>query len=174
MKKILLLILILFNGLIVFGQKPAWFIKLEKLQNFYSTETDVNNLFKSIKVTYSTTIDEIKKSKAKTKVIEYEIPEGKLSVFYSAGKCSVENTKGFDLDDGVIIDFKFWLDDPLAVSSLKLNLKNYSLSRQNDVEILFFTNKEKGITYIIDGNEKLRGIEYSLPKKYLQDCENLI
>lgn len=147
---------------------------MEKLQKFPSTETDVHNLFKSIKVTYSTPIEEIKASNTKTKVIDYKIPEGELRFYYSAGRCSSENTGGYDLDDGVIINFKFWLDEPFALSPLKLNLKNYSISRENDVEIWFFTKKEKGITYVVDTDEKLHAIYYSLPKKYVRDCENLI
>lgn len=163
--------MILFNTLTVSAQQPDWFIKLKKLQKSFPTEKDIEKVFGSLEIIYSTPLKEIKSRKSWTKIIKYKIPEGSFDVFLSAGRCSSENTDGFDLDDGVMLTYSFTLGNPVDVSLLKLNLNGFKASREDDVEIWFFTNEKKGITYEIS-DKKLRRISYSLPKKYYQLCKD--
>lgn len=165
MKKLYLLTLILFSISSASAQKPDWFRKLQELEKFPSTEKDVERLFspKTIKIT--------KTPNEWGKVIEYEIPEGKLMIYYSTGKCSEENKVSFDLNDGVILDLNFWLNNPIDFSKLKLKLKGFIKGREDDIEIYFYTNKEKGITYTVF-QEKLKSIRFFYPQIYSHSCKN--
>jgi len=170
MKRVVCLMFILVSGLSVFAQKPDWFVKLQKLQKVYSTEKDVKRLFKSAKITFSTPPEQVWVGEILTRISEYELPEGKLSVFYSAGKCSEKNKYGFDLDDGVILNYKFKSKISIEISKIKLNLKGYKYTIDKDGNYQTLENKKKGVLYMFYPNQTL--VNYSLPQNYLKPCEN--
>lgn len=166
-----LLLLCVFQSL---AQKPDWFIKLQKLQKFPSTEKDIEEFFNSPKITYSTPLEEIKQSRTKSKVVEYEIPEGELHVYYSAGKCSAENTEGSDLEDGVIISYYFTLRNLVPTSLLKIKRGTFpKVYKADDTEHWYYSNPDKGVTYIVLG-EKLQYIRYTIPNVEKFDCEAIL
>jgi hypothetical protein len=167
MKKLLCVTLILLGVFQSAAQKPAWLTKLETLHKSPWTEKDFEKLF-SPKVT-----EILDSPKIWGKVVHYEVPEGKFLVYYSTGRCGPENKDGFNLDYGVIVNLDFSLNEPMRFSKLKLKLNDFIKSRENDIEIWFYTNLEKGITYTVF-DDKLTSITLRLPKKYRQSCENLI
>jgi hypothetical protein len=171
MKKIFCIaFIILISVLSVVGKNPEWFDKLKKLQKFPSTEKDVERLFNSPKIIYSS--DTKKVDELLTKIIKYELPEGVLDVYYSAGKCSETNTKGYDLGDGVILNYDFNLRPRIELSKMQLNLKDLQTAREDDSGFIFFYDSKKGFRYSSLGN-LFTSFEFSVPKKYYKTCEEL-
>jgi len=167
---ILFLVVISLSGLEISAQVPDWYRKMNKLTVFPASEYDVNRLFEGAKVLAKTPEDEVRASGYGTRLIDYDIPVGKLSILFSAGKCSQRNTKGWDLEDGTIINFRFTLNHPIDSNLLKLNSDKLQAARENDIDIWFFTDEKKGLTYII-ANSRLTGVEFSLPEKYFRFCD---
>jgi len=172
MKKIFLLLLISLNTLTVSAQKPEWFSNLQKLQKFPSTEKEVEGLFSSPKITYSTPSEKIISNETKgVRLVKYELPEGSLDVLYSSGKCTEKNQEGYNLEDGVIIYYYFELKNLVPVSMLKVNLKKLILTRPDDTKHMFYKDSKKGVTYTVLGG-KLQYLKFSAPLVDSMRCEN--
>ncbi len=94
MKVLLFTLLFVILASTVNAQIPDWFVKLKRLQEFASNEKDIEILFNSPKVSYTTFQDKIRSGDTWMKLTRYELPEGELEVLFSAGKCSDQNIKG--------------------------------------------------------------------------------
>jgi len=174
MNKLICITLLLFSVIQLSAQKPDWFNKLKQLRKTPSTETDVERLFNSPKVTYATSIEAIRNNKSKTKLIDYELPEGVLTIFYSAGKCSEENTEGWDFENGVILDYYFKLKDLVPLSKVKIKPDAFPrVFKANDTQHWFYSDPDKGVTYTSLGG-KLQYIEYTMPKLNNYKCETVL
>jgi hypothetical protein len=166
--KIFVLILALVGGCVsLSAQPPEWVAKMKKLQRLPATEKDVESAFSDLKI-----ISESKsriEAKRLTKSVEYEIPEGVLSVFYSRGRCSEENTQGYDLEDGVIISFYFRLKPSIEISKTGLRIKNLAWTPASDTEHIYYHDLRRGLRYTVL-KDKLQAISFSVPDKFVRPC----
>jgi len=173
MKKIFLLLLMSLNILTISAQKPEWISNLQKLQKFPSTEKDVERLFNSPKITYSTPSEEIISNETRgVRLVKYDLQEGHLQVLYSSGKCTEKNKGGYNLEDGVIISYFIELKNLVPVSMLKINLKKLTLTRSDDTEHRFYRDSKKGVIYTVLGG-KLQYVKFSQPLVDSLRCENI-
>jgi hypothetical protein len=170
MKILIFTILLTLSVTFVDAQNSNWFEKFRQLHKSTPTVSTLERIFGSPRIIYSTPLEEIQASKSKTKVIEYELTDGKLHVFYSGGKCSSENTEDWDLEEGVIISYYFSAKNLLPLKQLKINLKQFPVTKANDTAHLFYRDEKKGITYTVLG-DKLQYLEFRIPNLESLNCK---
>jgi hypothetical protein len=145
-----LIFLVITNG---FAQEPTWLTKLRKIEPLKSTEKDVEKVFGKPIERYS-------------HIGEYESEVGKISVYYSEGKCSVNENSQYDVDRGVVDEINLFVTKEVKFKALNLNLVNFEKQYVSDVPGLFsYRNEELGIGYHID-RDLLTYISVSASKSY--------
>lgn len=172
-KTIFTLLIIILNVLSIPAQKPDWFVKLQKLQKFPSSEKNVQKFFNMPEIIYSSAQEEIMTEKEWGKTIKYKLPEGIFSVFYSTGKCSKKKSEGYGLEDGIIISYSFQLNKKVPISLLNLHYKDFEIYKADDTAHIIFDDLKRGVRYT-SLDENLQRVNYSTPDKYLTRCKDLV
>ena len=169
MKSILFTILIIsLNYSFSFGKPPDWFAKFNQIKLFKSNRSEVENLFKPFKITYQKKFDS-------NEWLEYETKAGTLTVFYSAGKCSLLNNKGYNADDGVVIGADFSPEKLVRITKFKIDLSRLKSYEGSDTNHVFYESEDSTLKYQTI-NEKLQGIEFSPTDAETEifDCERIL
>jgi hypothetical protein len=171
MKRIIFIVVLFFGCVPILAQKPSWVAKIKTLQKFPATEKDVNFMFNDPKI-----ISESRskpETKRLTKSVEYAIPEGVLSVFYSQGRCSEGNTEGYDLDDGVIISFYLSLKPSIEISKTGLDIRKLDWAPDVHSMHRYYIDRRRQLRYTVL-NDSLQAISFSGPDKLVRPCSKKI
>jgi hypothetical protein len=133
-RKIFLMLIILVFGLTVLGQNE-WSKKIEKIKPLKSSEQDVEKILG-------------KPTKRYVDVGEYETKDGFFTVTYSQGRCKSTITPKYDIPEGVVIKFDFSPRKKYILSSLGLNLLDFTVTGTSDVPgAKEYSNVNKGRNY---------------------------
>jgi hypothetical protein len=147
MKNILPLLFILCLVVSTEAKQPAWFQKLKQVRPFVSSKTDVERIFPDAK---------LDKSFVDTGVefVFYDTAEGKMSLRYSAGKCTEIEKAPFDLEKGRVLGLTFFpVDRTTGLSKFNVNKKEMSRDKEDDIPVFHYYSEELGIDYGVVGNK---------------------
>lgn len=115
-------------------------LKLEKIKPLQSTEKDVESIL-------GKSIDRY------VDVGEYETKDGLFTVTYSQGRCKSTITPKYNVNEGIVIEFDFRPRQKFTLSSLGINLSNFTEANYSNVsDSKEYDNAEKGITYYLSNN----------------------
>jgi hypothetical protein len=77
---------------------------------------------------------------------DYWLNETSVSALYSKGPCSSESEDGYNVDKGLLVDFRVNFDEPLDISLFTYDLARFDKYELEDVIGLFtYTNERAGI-----------------------------
>jgi len=95
----------------------------------------------------------------------YQLREGSLFIEYSSGPCRPER-KGWNVRENVVVSLSFSPRHKKRVGDLRIDPKKFRKTvDQHVIGIIYYINKEDGITYEVQDG-KVESIEYGPPKKY--------
>lgn len=139
-----LTILFLFVTISSHGAEPKWYSKYKQIQILKTTKQEFEKLFNYPQITYT--------SQSHTSLwVEYKIKEGKITAFYSLGKCSEVNESkyGYDVNKDVLTSIDIDLQKPVDISKLGLNLQGFDKFEISDLPGVFeYSNPTIGERYI--------------------------
>ena len=119
------------------AKSPKWFERFIQVVPLVSTRIDVESLFRSPKVARAA-------DGSSNEKIQYTIKEGRLSVFYSKGDCSLGGT--YNVGKGVVTSITAYLDKPVSWSVLRLDIKTFDKREVSDLPGNFtFVNERTGM-----------------------------
>lgn len=160
MKKIIFLILMyIWNcNLSIYAQMPDWYIKLKQISPIVSTKADVEKFFGAA--------DRTRIIDNSTRILSsYNLEDGWLSITYSNGECKADQTAGYNIPKETVETVFFTTKKPIKLSLLKIKLKGFYSSSEDDVEIQIFTNFDEGVEYAVS-NKQAGSIKFFPARKY--------
>lgn len=169
-----LVFLILFFGQnSVQAREPDWFLKLQKIKVFKTHREEVEKIFNSPKILYSSNRDG--KEPGWGEIVEYQSNDGIIEVFYSTGKCSqLTNPDGWDVDEGIVVSIEFKPNVPVELPELNLNLSTFIAEKADDTQYYSYRSEKLGIEFTTLGG-KVTSVEYSLtPEMKKLDCKTIL
>ena len=98
----------------------------------------------------------------------FELPDSKIYALFEPGEC-VESSAidgemfGWKVPEWTVIQIRVNLKNPIKLSSLKFNLKDFKKSRIDDVPEFEYENEKTGVYFTLWRDGKVRSITYSPP-----------
>lgn len=141
------------------AKEPEWFLKLQEIKIFQSSQQDVERIFNYPKVIYSSSEQS---EQGWGNIIKYQTKSGELEVFYSTGRCSESSNKdGWDINEGIIVSIEFEPKKPIKLSMFNLDLTTFVADKESDNPTYNYRSFELGIEFNTLGG-KVTSFEYSL------------
>jgi len=132
---------------LAYGRKPSWYTKFKQIKPLISTKQDIERIFKNPKIIF--TYDE-----GWIKTIEYKLKEGRLSISYSTGKCKPGSEYGYNVNQDVVTDSDFTLENQVKITRLGLDLRNFEKGEIRDIIGTFiYSNEDLGESYVGTSSE---------------------
>jgi len=149
MKQILFLIgLVIFVSTFAEGQNPVWLDRLIQITPLKSSKQDVETVFGNPKIKESF-------EKRNVEFVYYDIPEGRITLEYSTGKCVPEYAaETYKAEKGAVISIVVFPEDLPLFS--KFSIKDMGLEKRR-------VSGDPGWHYINDDT----GIDFSVVNKHL-------
>lgn len=150
-----------------FGQMPKWFVRIKQIKLFETTRNDVEKLFDNPKITNS-----LRGSAGMS--VDYKLNVGGLSITYSNGQCSKSTIYDYAVAADVVTSIELFLDSPVDIARLGLNIKHFEKVAIGDVEGLFnYSNESQGI-YFVGDVRRLHELEITpTPEQEKLFCQNV-
>jgi len=134
------------------AQVPDWFVKLKKVEVLHSTRQDVEKNFNSSKIHSERVL------KFYT-VVQYDLIDGDLEVYYSNGRCSDNKDSIWDVNTGTVLKMFFNPFDSIKPSKLKIKLRDYQKEVSTDNPNIMYSNNKLGVKYTVSF-DKVSVIEF--------------
>jgi hypothetical protein len=124
-----------------FGQEPEWLKTIKKIKPVIDNRQTVRSIFGKPEI-------------AEENIDYFDIKEGRLTVYYSTGKCSpYDFYLGAKVPKDNVIQLSFSVSEDVKFSSLKINLKGFKTEIPEDTpKLKIYTNRITGIKYEVSFN----------------------
>ena len=133
-------IFILSTNLLIYGQNPDWYIKLNKLEILKSSKNDVGRIFNDFKISKSFIHNGVESA-------FYESSEGELSVNFSAGGCSFKREDDYNVEKGKVLEAIFFPKEFVKLSKFRIDKNKFEKHLEDDNPTLHYINQNLGIDY---------------------------
>lgn len=138
------------------GAQPEWYIQLQKLEILKTRVETVVDIFGEPRV-----------SGPSRK--RFESADGILIITFSSGKCTRQKMTGYDVEEGVVEQFSFWVDKSkrVKVKDLDFDLNQFEKTEIDDVPGAFvYEDFEGGVSIGVDRNGLVESLEIEPSSKF--------
>jgi hypothetical protein len=159
-----LLVIVLFNSKITFGTNIKWWLDIQKMKPLTSTRIEVESIVGQPEMV------------ANDSAI-YGLPDGRLRITYSNGRCAPDENEGWKAPEGTVIDLSFSLEYEIKLSEFvtyaKIDLNEFSIKKGKDdtpPNIPYnYDYETEGINLLVlerHNNRFLRSLSFYIPDNY--------